>query len=410
MLLELFLIECKRILKCSTYYVLIICMLLFYITQIGNFEMIEKPVQGLDDYGTRYSEDENIIMDETLKTIIREFSANSYVTYPIGFYKEVILNEEKQLKIAGVLAEVTGLKKDDLISAIDVYYSSDVPTREELGLTIKEDMTYEYFKELMDQANQILGGGSRYRSSILQTNAWVPMTYEDAMREYNSIVYNDHLSGAFARLFSDYMGIILTILPVFLAVTRGLRDKRARANQVIYSRAASSFNIIISRYLSMLVMIMVPVLLMGGWMTLQCVYNGSGEGIFVDVFAFAKYTFGWLLPGIMISTSVGVFLTELTETAIGILVMGVWWFASIFMGIVTLRGGYSLNLIPRHNTLGNYQIYQENFNILALNRGIYTLAAIILTVAAVYIYSMKRKGKLIIHGKISSNRKSKSKA
>lgn len=409
MLLELFLIECKQILKSTTYYALIICMLLFFVTQIGDFEMIEKPVQGLDDYGWVYSEDENIIMDKTLETMIREFSADSYVTYPVGFYKEVILNENKQSKIAEILAEVTGHKKDDLIAAVNKYYSSDTPTREELGLTIKEEMTYEYFQDRMDQADQILGGGSRYRSSILQTNAWVPMTYEEALKEYNAIVYNDHLSGAFARLFSDYMGIILTILPVFLAVTRGLRDKRARANQIIYSRTASSFTIIMSRYLSMIIMIMVPVLLIGAWMTLQCVYNGSGEGISVDILAFAKYTFGWILPGIMISTSVGVLLTELTETAIGILVMAAWWFVNIFMGSATLRGGYGLNLIPRHNTLGDYQIYQEKFHVLVLNRGIYTLAAVILSVAAVYIYDRKRKGKLIIHGKISSNRKSKPK-
>jgi hypothetical protein len=372
--------------------------------------MIEKPKQGLEDYGMTYSEDENIIMDRTLETMVREYSADSYVTYPIGFYKEVILSDTKQSKMADILAEVTGMEKDDLIAAVAEYYSSDTPTRDELGLTVTEGMTYDYYKKLMNQADKVLGGGSNYRSSTLQMNAYVPMTYEDAMKEYNDIIRRDHLSGAYARLFSDYMGIILTILPVFLAVTRGLRDKRARANQIIYSRSVSSFTVIMSRYLSMLLMIMIPVLLIGIWMTVQCVYNGIGEGVSVDLLAFAKYTVGWLLPGIMISTSVGVFLTELTETAIGILVMAAWWFASLFMGIVTIRGGYGLNLIPRHNTLGNYQVYQEQFHILVLNRSIYALAAILLAALAIFIYDRKRRGKLIIHGKISSNRKSKPEA
>lgn len=410
MLLELFLKECRQVLKCTTYYVLVICMFLFYGTQLGEFEMIEKPKQGQEDYGMTYSEDENIIMDRTLENLVREYSADSYVAYPVGFYKEVILSENKQSKIADILAEVTGMEKKDLIAAVTKYYSKETPTRDEVGLTVTEGMSYKHFKELMDQAEQILGGGSSYKSSMLQNNAYIPMTYEDAMKEYNDIIRRDHLSGAYARLFSDYMGIILTLLPVFLAVTRGLRDKRARANQIIYSRNVSSFAVVISRYLSMLLMILLPVLLIGIWMTIQCVYNGSGEGVTVDLLAFAKYTFGWLLPGIMISTSVGVFLTELTETAIGILVMAVWWFVSLFLGIATIRGGYGLNLMPRHNILGNYQVFHEQFPILVLNRTIYALAAVLLVAAAVFIYDRKRRGMLIIHGKISSNRKSEPEA
>lgn len=410
MLLELFLKECRQMLKCTTYYVLVICMFLFYGTQLGEFEMIEKPVQGQKEYGMTYSKDETIIMDKTLENLVREYSADSYATYPVGFYKEVILNEKKQEKIAEILAEIIGMEREELIAAVTKYYSMETPTRAEVGLIVADGITYEHFKELMDQVDQVLGGGSSYKSSMLQNNAYVPMTYEDAMKEYDDIIQKDHLSGAYARLFSDYMVIILTLLPVFLAVTRGLRDKRARANQIIYSRNVSSFDVIMSRYLSMLLMLLLPVILIGIWMTVQCVYNASGEGAFVDLLAFAKYTFGWLLPGIMISTSVGVFFTELTETAAGILVMAVWWFISLFLGMPIIRGGYGLNLMPRHNTLGNYQIFHEQFSVLVLNRTIYALAAVMLAAAAVFIYDRKRRGKLMIHGKISSNRKSEPEA
>lgn len=410
MFFELFLKECRQILKCTTYYALIICMFLFFSAQLGEFEMIEKPKPGQNEYGMTYSDDEGVIMDRTLETMIREFSADSYVTYPVGFYKEVILNEEKQSGMADILAEVTGLQKTELEAAVMKYYSSETATLEVLGLTVADTMTYDKFKKLMDQADQLLGGGSNYRSTTLQSNAYVPMTYEDAMKEYNDIVNKDHLSGAYARLFSDYMGIILTILPVFLAVTRGLRDRRAKANQIIYSRNISSFSVIMSRYLSMLLMLVLPVLLLGIWMTVQCIYNGSSEGVSVDAFAFIKYILGWLMPGIMIAISVGLFLTELTETAIGILVMAAWWFASVFMGIVKIRGGYGFNLILRHNMLGNTGVYQEQFGILLLNRTVYALAALLLAAAAVYIYDRKRKGKLIIRGKISSHNKIESEA
>lgn len=377
---ELFLKECKQVLKCTTYYVLILCIVLFYATQFSDLQMIKKPQPGQKDYGMATSKDENVIMDKTLETMLREYKNNSYVTYPIGFYKEVTLNKAKQAKMAKIIDEITGLP----------------------------DITYDRFKELMKQADKLLGGGSNYSESFLLSNAWVPMTYEEALQEYNDIMHKDHLSGAYARLFSDYLGIILTILPVFLAVTRGLRDKRARASQVIYARKASSKHIILSRYLSMILMVLLPVLIIGGMLTVQCIYNGSREGIAIDYLAFIKYSLGWLLPAIMISTSVGVFLTELTETAVAIIVMGLWWFISLLLGIATIEGGYGWNLIPRHNTLGSYQVYHDNFGILAANRITYAAIAILLVIAASIIYELKRKGKLIIRGKISSNRKSQS--
>ena len=76
------------------------------------------------------------------------------------------------------------------------------------------------------------------------------MTYEDAAEAYNTLTEKDRLSGGYARLFSDYMVIFLGILPVFLAVTRGLRDRRAMMQELIYTRRCSSFTVVTSRYLS----------------------------------------------------------------------------------------------------------------------------------------------------------------
>ena len=41
--------------------------------------------------------------------------------------------------------------------------------------------------------------------------------------------------------------------------------------------------------------------------------------------AFVKYVFGWQLPTIMTVTGVGMFLTELTDTAAAVLVQGAWF-------------------------------------------------------------------------------------
>lgn len=408
MFTRLFLKECKQITKCTTYYIILICLVFFYITQLGDFVMIKKPVPGQESYGMTYSKDERVIIDGTLKTMIREYNANRYATYPIGFYKEVTLNINKQSKIFDIMVEIIGLEDKDLTAALDAYGTNHEATMEQLNLVAAEDISYEKFKGLMKQADKLLGGGSNYSESFILSNAYVPMTYDEALQDYNEVIQKDHLSGAYARLFCDYMGIVLTILPVFLAVTRGLRDKRARANQIIYTRRVASFSVIISRYLSMVVMIMLPVLIIAGYITAQCLYSGASEGVSVDALAFVKYSFGWLLPAVMISTSVGVVLTELTETAIAIIVMGAWWFVSIFMGVINIRGGYGWNLVPRHNALGNYQVYHDNFSILAVNRLSYAALAILLAASAALIYDLKRRGKFIINGKKSSNSKSES--
>jgi hypothetical protein len=259
----------------------------------------------------------------------------------------------------------------------------------------------------MKRADKLLGGGSSYSETFLKSNAWIQMTYEDALQNYNEVVEKDHYTGAFARLFCDYMGLMLGILPVFLAVTRGLRDKRARAREVIYSRQGSSFHIVMSRYLAMLVMMLLPVILLSIVPTAESLYYASSSGISVDAFAYLKYSFGWLLPTIMIATAVGVILTELTDSAISILIQGFWWFISVMVGAANIRGGYSWNFIPRHNDLGNYEVFHDNFGILVANRIVYAAAAILLVFATVLIYEWKRKGRLMIHGKISANRKSK---
>ena len=80
------------------------------------------------------------------------------------------------------------------------------------------------------------------------------------------------------------------------------------------------------------------------------------------MFAFVKYIFGWLLPTIMTAAAVGMFLTELTDTALAVLVQGAWWFVTVFQGINTLKGGmYGWSLIPRHNTELNYAGYRDSF-------------------------------------------------
>lgn len=137
----------------------------------------------------------------------------------------------------------------------------------------------------------------------------------------------------------------------------------------------------------------------------ECIGYAAGKDLALDYTAFFQYSFGWLLPSILIVTALSMLITEWTETAAAVLVQIVWWFFSIFSGQNAMRGGaYGFNLIPRHNTELNYTGFQADFSTLVWNRLFYTLLAMVLIVATVLIYEAKRKGRFG-NGKISCNRK-----
>ena len=412
MFFKLFMKECSQTTKSLTYWLLVIIMVLFFASQMGQMDMEKAPEKGLEDYGVKPSKDKNIIMSATLGMLAGEYAEGRYTTYPIGFVKSVTLGKEEEAKVGEILKEATGLDKEEIEEKIDEFYenSGGIITSRPV-LEPLESLSYGRFEEIMQEVDDMLGGGSSYALDSLGDNGSEPKTYEDAVKEYEELVQKDGYTGGYARLFSDYMVIILGILPVFLAVTRELRDRRANMQELIYVRRSSSMTIIASRYLSMVVMILIPVFALSIQPLASCVTYAKTAGISVDYLAFAKYIAGWLLPTVMVVTALGILLTELTDTALAVLVQGAWWFVSIFMGAKTMDGGrYGWNLIPRHNTILNYSGYQEGFSQLLTNRILYASLAVIAVSVTAWIYSQKRKGRMNIRGKISANRKSQSNA
>ena len=413
MLGQLFVRECRQTARSLIFWLTVLILIFDFTTQLGEMEIDEEPQPGQESYGHRQSKDPDIIMRSTLGQLTEEYVRENYTTYPIGFYKSVTLNEKDDARIGEILEETAGIAgRESAEQIIEEWYAArNEPGLAGESLKVKpaDGMTYEHFTELMDEADKILGGGSNYGKEYREKNAQVPMTYEDAVKEYDALIEEDRLTGGYARLFCDYMVIFLGILPVFLAVTRGLRDRRSMMQELIYTRKCSSLTVIVSRYLAMLVMLTLPVLILSLNPLLKCMSYAGKAGIAADTLAFVKYTFGWLFPTIMIVSALGMFLTELTDTAAAVLVQGAWWFIAVFGGVDRLSGGmYGWNPMPRHNTELNWQGFHDGFAQLAANRLLYTAAALLLVLLTVLIYSQKRKGRLHIRGKILANRKSKS--
>lgn len=409
--------EIKKTVFSITYIILIAAVFAFSMSQgVLNFrnQVITLPREG-GEYGEQTREAPDVIMPAAFDRLLAEYLANDYTTYPLGFYKNVKLTNEKQSKIALILADLAGI--DHSMSADFLNEEDSAEGLEKTdAILLQDSISYEDFLVHMERADNIIGGGSLYsKENLIKNFGKIPVTYEEAAEQYELSKNTDHFSGTYARLFCDYAGIMLSLLPVFLGVAVSLKDKRARMNDLVYVRRKSSLRIIFMRYFSILSAIILPVILFAyiSNSSIWALYKGMA----LDYAAPLKYAIGWLLPSVMISTAVGMFFTELTGTPIAIVIQGLWWFIDLNAGIAGIHGGYSLfQLSPRHNILGNTQKFLDNFKILAANRLMVAGVALLLIIATVMVYEQKRRGKCGSYGKIKkkaasrANHKSKSAA
>lgn len=414
MFARLFARECRQTAKSLIYYFYIGFVAVFFLSQMGSVTIHEKPREGQSSYGTKPSDDPGVTMSKTLGKLAGDYYHEHFVTYPIGFAKTVTLSAAERSEIDGILEELTGMDEQARVSCMeqelkdgmDPMPDGSYVSRQTVDIKPADGITYEIFVKKMQRVDDLLGGGSSYAEEKLSSNASVDMTYEDALEQYQDLIEKDKFTGGYARLFCDYMAIVLGIAPVFMAVTRSLRDKRASMQEVIFVRSSSSAVIVTARYAAMAVMMAIPVFLLSLMPLIQCLLYTSGAGIAADGLAFVKYTIFLLVPEILAVSALGMMLTELTGTAIAIVVQLIWWFISIFGGAGSIHGGnYGWNLIPRNNSVLNYSVYIQDFRQLLANRLLYVGLAVGFLALTVFIYGAKRKGRLNFHGTLRANRK-----
>ena len=352
--------------------------------------------------------------------LIIEYLNNSYATYPVSYYKEVILDEEEQEKILEIIQEITGLNEEQISNLPDDYFprvngniihmESGAETETDIAADIGDadvaaeakdytkhfisQVTYDRFMELMAEASDIIGPGSNYtRDNLLLYYGQVEMDYEEAVDEYHTTIYDDKVTIAFARLFCDYLTRTLGLYPVFLAVAMWMRDRRCRMQELINVKAIGTAKLIIVRYLALLAAVLIPVFLLSLESLVPLVEFSVETGIEIDLFAFAKYILWWLLPTSMIVLALGMFLTILTRTPVAVIVQLVWWFMD--SSFTELSGDTGLfTLMIRHNLLNGSELIRQDLGIIWMNRGIMAGVAVLLVLLSIVIYDMKRGGKL----------------
>ena len=470
--------ECKKILWSIAFLLYVaVTVLDLYTQDVFRFgeERITVPFPD-GNYGMKNEEIPEIIMPAALQELYGEFAENNYRTYPIGFIKYVKLNEKERAQVAEILSEITGTDAAKILSGGAVadtaeFYAGSPETdtmeitaehsegdisvnqsggitidsaqmapdgkggytismdgntgeegvsEEDLSLTVREDLSYDEFKVLMQEVDDILGGGSSYASQSLIRFGSVPVTYEEAVRRYEFVRDYDRITGGYARLFSDYAGVTaLSILPVFLAVILCMKDRQSGMPELLYTRQASSLKIVFMRFLALVTAEMLPILILS-YVSNMSVWK-KYPGVTLDYLAPLKYDIGWLMPTAMIVTAVGMFLTELTDTPIAVAVCGLWWLVDMNQGYESVQKNYALfRLAPRHNSGAisyfRTEDFVDNLGRLAANRLFFAAVSVLFLFLTVLVYEAKRKGRLHGYDKVKravarmGNRKKQSEA
>ncbi len=360
----LFLKECKKIICSVTFLLYAVAVLAMYMTQFGTdtAEPVTAPVEGSKDYGMVAREVPEIMMPAAIEGLQAEFASGSFVAYPFGLYKEVKLNEKKTTEMEVILQKLSG------------------------------EVSYEEFRELMREADRLIGGGSKYADEYIVNNfSLVPKTYEDALADYEGLLHEDRVTGAYARLFCDYLGIVVAVLPVFVSASMLHMDRKANMEQIIYARKVSSAKLLITRYLALCSTMLLPIVVTA--IMAQINISGIYTGYELDMLAFGKMVGLWLLPNVMAATAVGMLFTICFSPLIAVFVQGGWWFYSLFAGTGGLTGQIDKwVLVARHNSLYARAEFLADYSDFLFNRAFYAGLSLVLVGLSILIYEGKRRG------------------
>lgn len=394
--MNLFLQELKITLKSLTYWVVIAMIGLFTFTQLGgDLTTITEPQPNGDGYGRGIIEDKEAIQEQTYGLLFISYLNDNYETYPLGFVKEVNPSEADKEAIKNILENASGMSISEIENDFDGE-SAEQAMSDEYYLQVGYDMplkkghTYQQFEKDMLHIEEILGAGSDF-SKDKYTNMMGPMTYEQAMENYRLIVEKDHVSGAYARMVVDYFGIILALVPVFLGATVMLRDKRSKAQALIFTKQSSTIKIVLTRYLSTVLLLIVPVLIFSLMPALQVGVIADKLGVTSDLFLFYRYIFLWLTPTILAVVGLSFLITELFGGIIAVIFQIALWFSNLLLA-KSLLGYVGWSLIPRFNYVGNTKVFEAILPQLINNRIFWSVLGILCLIATILLADFKRKG------------------
>ncbi len=371
--------EIGQWLKNPLLYVVMLIIAFFLGSQLGDgfwtetFTWPEPPVPGLPvseaepSYGFISDTSEEAKMASMNRMLY--FAANENpVSMPAlgGFInRQVRLSSEQVELVRQAFKDVTGKE------FLDVSHQGDMPS----------SLPYAEYEARITALNDALGDQYFRLSSIYGTN-YVPMTYEQAVADYEKLIKEDQYTRAQARMYADYAGIALGLFPAFLAAFMMGRDKRSGADAVIGVRPISSVRYLMCKYLGLALPLCAFVMLAALIPTAGAILMRS-QGHPVDVWAYIGISVGWLLPTVLIVTAVALFISQAAGTGIAAIPVAVaLWMVSVARP--GLAGPYPLwAQLIRYNNMNPFpaewaaQVLANRLVMVAASVGLVALAGLI---------------------------------
>lgn len=224
--------------------------------------------------------------------------------------------------------------------------------------------------------------------------------YKDALKDFN-IAYKHGISGGYARLALDNLGIIMGLITIIYSFMSYTEEKKMQINGYIYTSSTSSVKFVLCKYLANVVPLM---LLSVIYILFEAVcfmyWNYSfNYGYNISVIPFLTQMPLAIFPTILITAATGHLLGILLQSVTAIIIQFVLFFLS-FGGI--LGGKLNLNIFIRYYYFDDYNFYQEHYRSILTNRIIMTILSIVLTACVVLLFDYRREhDKLININKIT---------
>lgn len=351
------------------------------------------------DYGMIVVDDPETLAQGATASLLSEFIANTFTTYPFGYIHKVHLKDGDREKVSMILQRLTGFDDPETYAkehfeSEPVFYDLDItPTIEYQipELDVLTRVSIEDFRALMTETDKILGGGSVYAPEVIDQNfSLAPASYEDALDEYNTLVNDDHITNGYARLFCDYHGIFMALFPVFLIAVYLSADQRSKMEELIFSRRISSVRLTLSRFAALVFAEMLPVLFTAILANIRVMQFYGAAGL--DYFAMFKYALIWILPTCIAVTGVDMLLLNLLHPVLLVILHFAFWFFATMSEPDSGLGYFTF--IIRHNTCYERQLFMDQLPVFIVNRLLFTVLGILLAFASAYLWKRRREGRL----------------
>lgn len=410
--------ECKKAVFSITFLLYVFVVFAMYTSQFDSDTSEPEPAPSASsgEYGYTDRLIPETLMPNAIDGLVGEYMSGGFTTYPMGFYKRVTLTEKKKTALVEIITELTGLTPEELDGFNDYVPEGFSYVPDENGdlilgyheqvipeITVPESLTYERFRELMNEADKIIGGGSYYgEKGISRYYSRVPKTYEEALADYNHIIYDEKVTGAYARLFCDYAGIDLAVMPVFVAAALVSLDRKSRMSDLIYSRKISSLRLVFTRFAALVTVMLIPAAVTVVMANISV--SSRYPELTVDLLAIPKLAAVWLIPNVLLAAAMGMFVTELSSPILAVFIQGAWWMKSV-MSADGLTGEIApFTLVCRHNSLYKYEAFENTLPQFIFNRTFFTVLSLVLVALTAVVYELKRRG--IWNGLFSSGKNS----